>query len=98
MSIRGVLFGWLGLVILETIVTVKGSDAVTGILGDISRMLDHALDPTVPGISDRSSGVWKKGNTFPTGSAPGDIGGVGSGHQFPSAPAGSAGGITPRPI
>ncbi len=95
MSGRGILLGWLGLVVLETVVTVRGSDAVSGILGDISRVLSHALDPNVPGIANRGSAVWKKGNTFPTG---GDVGGVGAGHQFPSAPEGTGGGITPRPI
>jgi hypothetical protein len=55
--LRGVLTGWLSLVVLYVVVQTAPADRLSGLAGDVTRLINRALDPHVAGLPDRSSGA-----------------------------------------
>lgn len=52
-AVRGVLTGTLALTALQTVVgTDRAAGSVSGLLGDLNRLLNSALSPDVPAIPD----------------------------------------------
>lgn len=97
MNYRGILFGWLGLSILYVAFSARGASAASGISGDLLKMMNRALDPTVAAIPNRSASVFKRSpqTRLPSESGTGPI----VPHpNSPSTPSGTGGGITPRPM
>ena len=65
-AVRGLMTAWLGLIALHTLAD-KGSGRVGEFLGDVDRLLQRALDPTIPAIPDLRNGeTWGSG----TGTTP----------------------------
>lgn len=74
-GLRGVLAGSLALIALHTLVAYRGPSRrlaeLAGPQGLAVRLVERFLDPTVPGIPDRSAGPTATPRT-PSGPVPGD--------------------------
>jgi len=55
MKVRGVVAGYLGLIVVYTAVSARGSAAASGLLGTLSKAITRLFDPTVPGLPDHST-------------------------------------------
>jgi hypothetical protein len=61
-ALRGALSAWLGLIALHAVVSKGGSGRIVEALGDVDRLLQRALDPSVPAIPDLRNGeTWGSG-------------------------------------
>lgn len=54
-GLRGMVSAWLGLIALQA-VAAGGSGKVAGFFGEVDRLVNRALDPSVPAIPDRRDG------------------------------------------
>lgn len=73
-----------------TVLSQTGSNAATGILADLTKLINRGLDPTVAAIPDHSSGVFRKdGFPLPSPNVP---------HQNTPSPGSSGGGQTRQAI
>lgn len=73
--LRGVMTAWLGLIALQAVVSKGGSGRISELMGDVDRLLQRALDPTVPAIPDLRNGErWGSGGTYTGGNTYGDPG------------------------
>lgn len=55
MRVRGVLAGYLTLIVAYVLVSDTGAASASGLLGTVSKLITRLFDPTVPGIPDHSS-------------------------------------------
>lgn len=55
-AVRGMVTAWLGLIVLSTVSTQRGSGRVAGFFTDVNGLVKRALDPGVPAIPDRRDG------------------------------------------
>jgi hypothetical protein len=70
-AVRGMVTAWLGLIVLQTVSTQGGSGRVSGLFYDIDRLLQRALDPSVPAIPNLAKGGrWGSGVTGSIGADP----------------------------
>lgn len=61
MRIRGVLTGYLGLIVLYTIVQTQPANRLSGLLGELSKGLDRLLDPNIAGIGNHGDNPAQSG-------------------------------------
>ena len=52
-ALRGALAAWLGLIALHAVGTAGGSGRIAEAFGDVNRLVERVLDPSVPAIPDR---------------------------------------------
>jgi hypothetical protein len=65
--LRGVLSGYLTLVVLYVIVQREPAGKLSGLAGTVTGLINRGLDPQVAAVPDRSTGSWQ--NNLP-GRAP----------------------------
>jgi hypothetical protein len=56
-ALRGAVTAWLGLIVLQAVVSTGGSGRVAGAFTGIAGLVNRALDPNVPAIPDRRAGA-----------------------------------------